>query len=498
MATKNAGPNKKLSVLENNRAISLRVGVALFCSLSSFLVTNGSIYPTIALIDPFIRDIATAFGVAILGLLVVIMERAPHCIHPRLFTGVALGAVVGYFISDCLGLQIASTQLLLLGSLLDSLAEAWLFVLVYVSFSLIDSQRRPAVAMGACLSAYLLQPFVNNLDPFSAVGINALGFVVLYLCIRPLIAIPLEEARLSEPQAEMAVANPRSFLPVNHLLFITVFIFSIAQGLAITLPGPFNDAPTLPAAFIPLAIILLVYVIRGRMPNADGLFSLCALLIIGGMFLQQSDQVVSSGAASVSNTLIDAGASCFSLLLVLLVGSIAGRNQATALPISALMLGLYWFGVLLGAILGNSAMTLLGWTKVALIWTSFCSTMVFVVFCFIVLKNVSFVEAIEAIQPPIVVCKTIDTSKNLTTLNTNNKIHKTQQQLAIAQNYGLTPRETEVLELLAQGRTVGVIREKLVISLNTARFHTKNIYAKLGVHSQQELIDLVEQYELDS
>ena len=54
------------------------------------------------------------------------------------------------------------------------------------------------------------------------------------------------------------------------------------------------------------------------------------------------------------------------------------------------------------------------------------------------------------------------------------------------------PRETEVFALLAQGRTVGVIREKLVISLNTARFHTKNIYAKLGVHSQQELIDVVE------
>ena len=33
------------------------------------------------------------------------------------------------------------------------------------------------------------------------------------------------------------------------------------------------------------------------------------------------------------------------------------------------------------------------------------------------------------------------------------------------------------------------------ISLNTARFHTKNVYAKLGVHSQQELIDLVEKAE---
>ncbi|MCI9495752.1 MAG: hypothetical protein HFJ67_08960 [Adlercreutzia mucosicola] len=41
----------------------------------------------------------------------------------------------------------------------------------------------------------------------------------------------------------------------------------------------------------------------------------------------------------------------------------------------------------------------------------------------------------------------------------------------------------------------GVIRERLVISLNTAWFHTKNIYAKLGVHSRQGLIDLVEDFE---
>ena len=52
-----------------------------------------------------------------------------------------------------------------------------------------------------------------------------------------------------------------------------------------------------------------------------------------------------------------------------------------------------------------------------------------------------------------------------------------------------------MLELLASGRTVGVIREKLTISLNTARYHTKNVYAKLGVHSQQELIDLVDEAE---
>ena len=39
------------------------------------------------------------------------------------------------------------------------------------------------------------------------------------------------------------------------------------------------------------------------------------------------------------------------------------------------------------------------------------------------------------------------------------------------------------------------VMEHYVISRNTVKSHVKHIYAKLGVHSQQELIDLVERYE---
>ncbi|WP_420484871.1 helix-turn-helix transcriptional regulator [Eggerthella lenta] len=39
------------------------------------------------------------------------------------------------------------------------------------------------------------------------------------------------------------------------------------------------------------------------------------------------------------------------------------------------------------------------------------------------------------------------------------------------------------------------VAEELVISKNTVRTHTKSIFAKTGVHSRQELIDLVESIE---
>lgn len=61
----------------------------------------------------------------------------------------------------------------------------------------------------------------------------------------------------------------------------------------------------------------------------------------------------------------------------------------------------------------------------------------------------------------------------------------------IALGYGLTPRELEVLIILAQGNTLARVQEELVISEGTAITHRRNIYRKLDVHSKQELIDFV-------
>ncbi len=62
----------------------------------------------------------------------------------------------------------------------------------------------------------------------------------------------------------------------------------------------------------------------------------------------------------------------------------------------------------------------------------------------------------------------------------------------IAELSGLTPREKNVFVLLSKGKNSKSIAEKLNISNGTARTHIKHIYSKLGIHSHQELIDLVE------
>jgi LuxR family maltose regulon positive regulatory protein len=48
----------------------------------------------------------------------------------------------------------------------------------------------------------------------------------------------------------------------------------------------------------------------------------------------------------------------------------------------------------------------------------------------------------------------------------------------------LTPREFEILQLIAVGLSNKAIEERLMLSKNTVRTHIKNLYSKMGVHSR--------------
>lgn len=61
----------------------------------------------------------------------------------------------------------------------------------------------------------------------------------------------------------------------------------------------------------------------------------------------------------------------------------------------------------------------------------------------------------------------------------------------MAERAGLSPRETEVFILLAEGRDRNYIKGELFISDATVKTHSRHIYAKLGVRTKQELISVV-------
>lgn len=71
----------------------------------------------------------------------------------------------------------------------------------------------------------------------------------------------------------------------------------------------------------------------------------------------------------------------------------------------------------------------------------------------------------------------------------------TEQQIrsnaALRKVYGLSDREMDIVVLTLAGSSASSVAEKLYISENTVKTHLKRIYAKLDVHSKEELRTLV-------
>lgn len=63
----------------------------------------------------------------------------------------------------------------------------------------------------------------------------------------------------------------------------------------------------------------------------------------------------------------------------------------------------------------------------------------------------------------------------------------------LANQASLSPREAEVFALLARGRTRSYIGNELTIGEETVTSHVKSIYRKMGLHSQQDAIDLLDE-----
>ena len=66
--------------------------------------------------------------------------------------------------------------------------------------------------------------------------------------------------------------------------------------------------------------------------------------------------------------------------------------------------------------------------------------------------------------------------------------HAHAARLAAEMVEPLSEREIEVLSLIAEGLSNRQVAQRLVISVNTVRVHTSNIYGKLGVSNRTQAV----------
>ncbi|WP_080801766.1 helix-turn-helix transcriptional regulator [Arabiibacter massiliensis] len=455
-----------------------RCTVALAAEVFGTWLVNARLYPLYNDVLPAARDASSLIGVAVLVILAVWALRRPKDFNEQLLT---TASMVGFALSFgiiLLGIFQQQPLVLLAGSLLRSVSTRWFVVLTGISLCKLSGRSCMLCVASALVLSYALRiPFGAVDDTVGLIAVAVLPFLAYAAC-RPLALDMLGVMRASVPPVEASVTHPASYLPFAHGLFISIFVFRIAYGFALTFGSVDGNPQQTFWSVVPLAFVFAM-VFAPRLPKADALYGAAALFVVAGFL---SATVLSAAGASIgalANGLLYAGSECFDALMWFALASIGARNKANALAVFAWGKASSSAGLLLGATIGHGVNATPDPFVVAV-------ALAIVLFLFVgvnltALKNFSFQATIDGVEEPPAVAAA-PASAGLQ-----------EQSAALAKRCRLTPRETELLELLAHGRNGPFIQEKLVLSRNTVKTHVANIYAKLDVHSQQELIDLVQQ-----
>lgn len=172
----------------------------------------------------------------------------------------------------------------------------------------------------------------------------------------------------------------------------------------------------------------------------------------------------------------------FGLLVWCLFGCTVAQSKASPLKVFGYGYGIQLFGTVLGYILGARLDTALGSRQADLL-------SVYVVAAIIVLALSLAIYPPRTMHDLLLAIPADDISERLPVTETT-ELERVCMQLANEQ--ALTAREREVMALLARGRGSTYISENLGVTLSTVYTHTRNLYRKLGIHSREELMHLVD------
>ena len=443
--------------------------------LSNWLLTS-KVFPIGTDVAPLCRDIATL--VEAVGFLAValVASRAPRLLGARSFliAPLALSLVGGIGLwAFAPASPLAATLalcLLLLGSVFVMLSAGCCLA------CLTRSQMAKCVLLGL-FASYILRFPLSALSPQAALVLFVALQILAVLVGRADTGKALEIIQSGQAPDELTLTNPFSFLPRSHRLFVCLALFQTAYGAALSF-GEVNNAPLATwAGIVPLLFFLAIWAVSSRPLLLDSFFNLALLLLMAGfLFAPISQQAV----PSLTSNLIEAGKTCFWLVFWPALAALSARNRAGTLPLFAWSGFLLCVGVTGGAELGRLCYAAMAGSFIASTAVTGAVVLCLAAFALFGMRGFSYDTTVEALTASPEVVEHEPTPDLDTTV------------ARLIDTTGLTAREAEIFALLAQGRNGAYIQRQLGVSYNTVKTHVAHIYTKLGVHSHQELIDLVE------
>lgn len=526
----------RLILTNNQKGIQSGVSscIALTLLLMSSSVLNSHLFPAVATTFPMARELSTYSGAFGSVAFAIIAYRKPSLMVEKVWSTVFLALSALSALSLYVGIAWHSPFALAIGGPFGGLSSVWFSVLMGTALASIGPRYSSIAIPAAFVASYFLRILLFSIEPnFSPALSSFLYFALLatgYCFMRRDARNIMQPIQDSAAPTVLTVTSPSSYLPISSLVYLSILLFNFARGYSFAGQDNYSMLSMM-LSFIPV-IILLCLACLSRSPFSDGAYRISVILVFAGFLLvplalPNSSVTISSQAA---NVLLHAGSDCFDVLMYGIIARVGSRNTLGAVSAAAFAFSAQWIGIGTGALISQGISSIAAADTTASLWASLFITFVFVAYNYLGLNNFSLEKTIQSVVPahldtgddnqPLAQ-KNAETSgitrpddfppydangadnappETITTENQNGEESAESNSgkrfdeacEAVARRFGLTNRETDVLMLLGRGRTSPIIQEKLVLSHNTVKTHVRHIYAKLGVHSQQELISIIE------
>lgn len=319
-------------------------------------------------------------------------------------------------------------------------------------------------------------------SPFVA---GVLLVIVPFCCLSPFFHA---RKHIGEELAEPAIPQgaPRSALSTRQLVFVIfeLVIFSFLLGLLRGEGAEAQGNPIVVWVGLSLRIVapLLLLAWVGARLAARSFVGISQVVLIVTAIVFVALAVSGDAGAPVAAALTSLARNVVLVLLTVILLYITRVSGQHPWVIYGIGRGIHALGTQAGIFINLQ----MGTASVPLSVSANVATLI-VATTFLLLA-VNSAKAVELLEDPGDDSLNDETNRTLLT-KTQSAIDERCAELV--REHDLTQREGEVLQLICRGRSRGYIAEALGISENTVRFHARNVYAKLSVHSKQELLTLI-------
>ncbi|MGI6106245.1 MAG: response regulator transcription factor [Raoultibacter sp.] len=295
------------------------------------------------------------------------------------------------------------------------------------------------------------------------------------ICIPSLCMLSLQKTLRANPRLHKYGAKATLYIPWKFI--VTSLIHGVSFGAMWTVlmyvqhEGSFMTINAL--SFAVSAIAVFVSALLFRM-NFNHLIYHVAFPI---MALSYAMLAILGGSVIVGSTLNSIGVHFLSLLLWTLCVYLIKNQGISANWVFTWTTGSYILGQALGALLGTFSLVYSDSQPDGLFILAIIMVFIILASALFMVNNNNLKEGWGLVKPGEDETK-VDGLELACDL--------------ISKEYSLTARERDILSLLARGRNRTFISQELIIAENTIKTHIRNIYQKTNVHSQQELMSLVD------